>query len=183
MKERLLNFEQLHDADLPPTRMRIRDRSPANLAGQHKIKVMFFCLLVAAAASHDIVLSRDPRGNGEQKHMDVIRCHSHSSAHHSSLESMIGDFVLPDTMWCIEPQSGSNCSDRTSRTVYKLVDITCRNGYRDCTVSIDCYDLVLERFWIGLILTLVMIASMVLVVRYASLHVRLRDEERRKRLQ
>lgn len=130
--------------------------------------LLLLCTLLAADAGHDVVLSRYAHGAGSTRHHDTIRCHATSTGHHSSLETLFEDFVLPDTIWCIAPHAGAVCSDRTSRTTYKLMSLHCNDGDRDCTASFDCHDLVLERFWVCLVLTILVIVSLVVTVLYAT---------------
>lgn len=130
--------------------------------------MLLLLLLAAVAAEHDLVLSRHVHGNVGVRHHDTIRCHTMTVGHHSSLETLIEDFVLPDTLWCISPRAGSICSDRTSRTTYKLVTLHCTEGDHDCAAAFDCHDLVFERFWVCLVLTILVIVSLVVTVLYAT---------------
>lgn len=145
------------------------------------IGYMFVLMFAMVVCSHDMVLSRYPHGVAGRQHGDTIRCHSASTAHHSSFEALIEDFVLADTIWCVDPKPGSSCSDRTSQTMYKLISISCQDEDRECTATIDCYDLVLERFWVCLVLTLLAVVTLVVSVRYAyQTAERNREKQRQK---
>lgn len=126
-------------------------------------------LLALVGLAHGLVLSRFPHGDG---HHDTIRCHAESNGPHDSLASMVEDFVLADTIWCPQPVAGANCTDGASRMLYRLVTLSCQSADTDCVATIDCADIIFERVWLCLGLSLVAIAGLVVGVRCATDRVR-----------
>jgi hypothetical protein len=150
--------------------------SAGGAAPGKRMLLVVAALATALAASQDLVLSRYEHGSAGRRHHDTIRCHTAIAGHHGSLEALVEDFVLADTIWCVDPAPGSTCTDETSRTTYRLIAIDCHNDTRQCTAAIDCYELIFERFWVCLLLTLVATALLVGAVRL----VEQRTEARRK---
>lgn len=139
-------------------------------------------LLLAAlgatrGASTDIVLSRYEHGSAGARHRDTIRCHTAATGHHGSLETLVEDFVLADTIWCADVAPGATCTDETSRAVYRLMTIECRDGVRKCAATLDCYEIVFKRFWGGLVTTLVATVLLVAAVRYVEHRTALRQSK------
>lgn len=143
---------------------------------------MLLWLLVSAVAAKIVVLSRyDHRGDGVS-HRDEIRCHRATEGHHGSFPALIEEFVLAGAIWCIDPRPGSTCTDITSRSTYKLIEFHCAIDDRECVASIDCYDLVFERFWVCLVVMLLSIIALVMAICLALDRSNARNVRRNKQI-
>lgn len=111
-----------------------------------------------------VVLSRLPHGVGDGRHNDIIRCFNPSPSRHMSLEGLVGDFILPDPIWCPDTKTGTLCTDRAEHMTVSLARLQCSEANTNCVADFDCSELIFDRcicgFFITMILAIVVIASL-----------------------
>lgn len=116
-----------------------------------------------------VVLSRLPHGVGDGRHIDIIQCFSPPPSRHMTLESLVGEFILPDPIWCPDTKPGTLCTDRAEHMTVALMRLRCHDTAANCVAEFDCSELIFDRCICGFFITMLLVIVVIASLRWRSM--------------